>query len=118
MAKRHDAAGNYRFSRLEPGQHFGKTGLAAADHYRLLHGVEATKEAITVRCSPAERIEFVTALGNGMAVTPLPRTLLDQAVFPLKNKDGKPVPTGGYVRAEIIGADGLRAWTNPVFVTD
>jgi hypothetical protein len=95
---------------LRKGRFYASTGP-------YIHEVEATETVIRVRCSPAERIEFITGSGDGIAFVPLMRKLLDGAVFRLV-EDGVPRRTGGYVRIEIHGSEGSRAWTNPIFTGD
>lgn len=62
-----------------------------------------------VQCSPASEIHFIASGPHGSSVYADDGPLLDQAEVPVH-------PHMRYVRAEVVGPDGQRAWTNPVFL--
>jgi len=62
-----------------------------------------------VRCEPAVEIHFMAATWHGQSFYAGDGPLLSRAEAPVREG-------WRYVRAEIVGADGRRAWTNPIYL--
>ncbi|MCD8010428.1 MAG: hypothetical protein LUF34_06520 [Lachnospiraceae bacterium] len=87
---------------LEAGRFYSSTGPDIT-HFEVREG------EVILECSPAKKIEFITYPCRGHAVSdPLGADLVCANWL---------LPAGAsYVRAQVIGADGKVAWTNPIFL--
>jgi predicted metal-dependent phosphoesterase TrpH len=63
---------------------------------------------VVVRSSPARSITFKAQRSRGRQVLPTEGELLSEAEYPLSGSER-------YVRVEITGPDGKKAWSNPLF---
>jgi hypothetical protein len=85
-----------------------RRGLFYASMGPLIHDIRLTDDGIEVDCSPARAINFVGNNQQGWCIQAEDRPPLTGARY-LRNGSEK------YVRIEIVGETGLRAWSQPFF---
>jgi len=99
-----------RAGSLEPGELL--TALKSGHYYSStgpeIHAITVNDGKITVRCSPASRI-LVTGGVPGKRV--VAGSGLTSGVLPLDTFADSP-----YVRVTVVGDDGGRAWSNPIWL--
>jgi hypothetical protein len=86
---------------LKAGAFYSSTGMH-------IHNIEIENDQIVVECDPAITI---LASGNGAKYRREHGTGLTQASFPLERYHQH-----GFVRITVIGEDGTRAWSNPIWL--
>ncbi len=84
-----------------------RTGASYSSHGPKIHEVAIVDDKITVRCSPAARIQLVSVPAQGDYRIPKPGKTITKAVFDWR----KPWP---YVRVVITDPSGAKAWGNPL----
>lgn len=89
---------------LRSGSYYSSCGPVIEDFRRL-------GDKIVVKCSPAKRIHFIGRRTSGFSVRPENDSLISGAELGICGGLG-------YVRAEVIDADGRRAWTNPIVLEE
>lgn len=88
---------------LKAGHFYASTGPE-------LHDVRLDGDHIHIACSP---VEFITVTGLGSRSQRLMPGPLDGGTLPLE-----PFRAGGYCRVSVVAANGTRAWTNPIWLTE
>jgi hypothetical protein len=86
-------------------------GLRSGSFYAtcgpVIEDCRASDGVLRVRCSPARKLRFLAGASRGRVVERPEDGELTEAAFELK--DDMP-----YVRVEVVGEDGRKAWTNPL----
>jgi hypothetical protein len=77
----------------------------------IIHDLQVTEDAITVECAPAAAINFVADNARGWCIQKEDRPPLTGARYLREGNER-------YVRVEVVGESGLRAWSQPVFCDD
>ena len=101
MVKAADNSEESILEALRRGSYYSSSGPT-------IHGVEVAGGEIRVRCSPAGKIAFVTVPCLGVCYKAEEGGLTEASYTP--------GPGEHYVRVQVTGEDGGRAWTNPVYV--
>jgi len=84
---------------LRTGSYYASCGPTIHD-WRMVDG------KVTLRCSPAKEVHFHCARSSGWS-------LYQDDGAPIEEAEFAPNMSRRYVRAEVVDADGNRAWTNP-----
>ncbi len=85
-----------------------RTGSFYASCGPTIHDFRIENRMVTIRCSPAQRIQFMGRHGKGLRrLAPEGKTIRSLSM---------PVPDWPFIRAVVTDRSGNRAWTNPIYL--